>query len=318
MLGVAYLNEIVNKIAINKHISSLNTDEILNQLREMVITSLHQNGSIDEPKDGMDISLAIIDFEQKRIQFSGANNPIYIIREKELIQLKADKMPVSYHQKRNVPFTRHEFDLKTDDRIYLFSDGFIDQFGGEKGMKFLVKSFQELLLSIHQKPMTDQHTMLEKALDDWRGKRSQLDDVLVIGIKFAPGVSAKQSTSKIDWQSKTILIAEDTDVNYFLLFNVLKPTKANLVRVKDGQEAIDFITNNEVDLILMDINMPRMNGYDATAAIKKIRSDIPIIIQTAMHFGDESDEAIKSGADDYLAKPIDLKTFMSKMKRFLS
>ncbi|MBA7548980.1 hypothetical protein ES705_41448 [subsurface metagenome] len=195
MLGVAYLNEIVNKIAINKHISALNADEILNQLREMVITSLHQTGSVEEPKDGMDISLVIIDFKHKKMQFSGANNSLYVIRKNELIQYKADKMPVSYHQKRNIPFTRHEIDLKIDDRIYLFSDGFIDQFGGEKGLKFLVKKFQELLLKIHKKPMADQHQILEKVLDDWRGDRHQLDDVLVIGLRFAVAVSAEQSTS---------------------------------------------------------------------------------------------------------------------------
>ncbi len=318
MLGVAYLNEIVNKIAINKHINALNTDEILNQLRDMVITSLHQTGSIDEPKDGMDISLVIIDLENKKMQFSGAHNPLVIIRNNELVKYDADKMPVSYHQKNDIPFTRHEINLKTDDRIYLFSDGFIDQFGGKQGLKFLVKNFQDLLVKIHQKPMNEQLNILEKTLDEWRGERGQLDDVLVIGLRFSPRVPSDLPSTKIDWQSRTILIAEDTDVNYFLLEAVLKNTKANLVRVKDGQEAIDFIHNNEVDLILMDINMPRMNGYEATQAIKKIRNDIPIIVQTAMHFEDESEKAFEAGADDYITKPIDLKTFIHKMERFLS
>lgn len=317
MLGVAYLNEIVNKISINKHISSLNTDEILNQLREMVITSLHQKGSIDEPKDGMDISLAIIDYEKKKLQFSGANNPIYIIRNNELMHLKADKMPVSYHQKMNVPFTRQEFNLKINDRIYFFSDGYIDQFGGDKGMKFLAKNFRDLLMDIHQKTMDEQHKILNKTFEEWKGKRAQVDDVLLIGMKFTFGEKTKQSVSNIDWQTKTILIAEDTDVNYFLLSTVLANTKANLVRVKNGQEAIDYIENNVADLILMDINMPEVNGYEATTAIKKMRSDIPIIIQTAMHIDDEKEKAIQSGADDYLSKPIDLKTFMSKMEKFL-
>ena len=103
-----------------------------------------------------------------------------------------------------------------------------------------------------------------------------------------------------------------------MLTAVLKNTMANLIRVKDGQEAVDFVRNNEVDLVLMDINMPRMNGYDATRAIKQLRSDIPIIVQTAMHFDEESDEAYNAGADDYIAKPIDLKTFMNKIERFLS
>jgi CheY-like chemotaxis protein/serine phosphatase RsbU (regulator of sigma subunit) len=317
MLGVAYLNEIVNKIAINKHISSLNADEILNQLREMVISSLHQTGNLEDPKDGMDIALVIIDPEHKRIQYAGAYNPLYIVRDGKIIEYPADKMPVSYHQKRDVPFTRHEFDLKSNDSIYLFSDGYIDQFGGDQGMKFMSGKFRDLILKIHTRPMSEQCDLLDKALNDWRGKRQQLDDVLVIGLQYSVAVSKEKSVAQINWQSKTILIAEDTDINYFLLAEVLKGTKANLVRVKDGQEAIDFIKNNEVNLILMDINMPRMNGYEATRTIKRLRKDIPIIVQTAMHFDEESEEAFKSGADDFITKPIDLKTFMSKIEQFI-
>lgn len=318
MLGVAYLNEIVNKIAINKHISTLNADDILNQLREMIITSLHQTGNLKEPKDGMDISLIIVDFDKKKLQYAGAYNPLYLIRNNQLERYSADKMPVSYHQKKDIPFAKHEIDWNPDDRIYLFTDGFIDQFGGERGMKFMSKKFMEILVRINGKSMAEQASILEKTFDDWRGERAQLDDVLVVGIQLTAKVSVKKSSTQINWESKTILIAEDTDVNYFLLTAVLKKTRANLIRVKDGQEAVDFIKNNEVDLILMDINMPRMNGYDATRNIKKLRSDIPIIVQTAMHFDDENDEAFKAGADDYISKPIDLKTFMSKMERFLS
>jgi len=317
MLGVAYLNEIVNKIVINKHISSLNADEILNQLREMVISSLHQTGNLNDPKDGMDITIAILDPEHKKIQYAGANSPLYLLREGKIIEFRPDKMPVSFHQKRDLPFTRHEFDLKNDDRIYMFSDGYIDQFGGSKGMKFLSEQFRDLILKMHTRPMDEQHDILERTLSDWRGNRPQLDDILIIGLRYAVAASKEKSVSQINWQSKTILIAEDTDINYFLLVEVLKNTKANLVRVKDGQEAIDFIKSNEVDLILMDINMPRMNGYEATRTIKKIRNDIPIIVQTAMNFEDDTEEAFKAGADDYISKPIDLKTFMSKIEQYI-
>jgi CheY-like chemotaxis protein len=318
MLGVAYLNEIVNKIAINKHINSLNADDILNQLREMVISSLHQTGNSNESKDGMDIALVIFDFEHKRLQYAGANNPLLLIRNNEIMEIKADKMPVSYHQKRNVPFTKHEIELQEDDRIYLFSDGFVDQFGGENGQKFMHSRFRELLLKLHNQPMADQHIVLEKTLDDWRSGRHQLDDVLVIGAKFSTKISVQKPISQINWQTKTILIAEDTDVNYFLLVEVLKHTKAKLFRVKDGQDALEFVKNNDVDLILMDINMPRMNGYEATRSIKSFKNNIPIIVQTAMHLEDEYEEAIHNGADDYISKPIDLKTFISKIEKFLS
>lgn len=318
MLGVAYLNEIVNKIAINKHISALSPDDILNQLREMVISSLRQTGDPQEPKDGMDIALCIFDFEHKKLQYAGANNPLYLIRDNEIQVIKADKMPVSYHQKRDIPFTGHDLKLKEDDRIYLFSDGFIDQFGGDKGLKFMAKPFRDLLLKVYDQPMDLQRKLLEKAFDDWKGENTQLDDVLIVGLHFEKKHTGTTKTGTVNWKGKTVLIAEDTDVNYFLMAEVLAGTGANIVRVKDGVEAVNFIRNNEADLILMDINMPNMNGYDATRAIKEFRRDIPVIVQTALHVQDENEEALKAGADDFITKPIDLKTFIGKMERFLS
>lgn len=317
MLGVAYLNEIVNKIAINKHINSLTTDEILNQLREMVIASLRQTGHRNEPKDGMDIALCIIDLENKSLQFSGANNPLYILRKGQLIQLDADKMPVSYHSRKDTAFQRSEIDLLDNDCIYLFSDGFIDQFGGEKGLKFMRNRFKEILLRISDLPMEKQKEELEKTFDEWRGEWHQLDDILVMGFRFTTTKMVTTST-QYNWPDKTLLLAEDTDINFFLLVEALRNTNAKIVRVKNGVEAVDFIKSNEVDLILMDINMPVMNGFDATKQIKRYRKDIPIIVQTAMNFKDEKEKALEAGADDYVAKPIDLKSFLKKLSKFLN
>ncbi len=318
MLGIAFLNEIVNKMAINKHISALNSDEILNTLRENVISSLHQTGEPTEPKDGMDIAICIIDLERKKIQFSGANNPLYLIRNGELIEYKADKMPVSYHQYRDVSFVRQEIDLKASDCLYIFSDGYIDQFGGDKGLKFYSRRFKDLLIANADKSMERQKEILNKTINEWMDKRAQLDDMLIIGIR-PYGMKKKVVTGQAEnWQSKTILIAEDTDVNYYLLVEVLKKTEANLVRVKDGLEAVEFIKNNDVDLILMDINMPNMNGYEATREIKNHKKTIPIIVQTAMSMENEHELALEAGADDYIAKPIDLKTFLGKISKLLS
>lgn len=312
MLGVAYLNEIINKTVINIHINALNADDILNQLRDKVITSLHQSHAKGESKDGMDMALCIIDMEKKTLQFAGAYNPVIIIRQKEIIEFKGDKMPVSFHQRKDTPFTRHNFDLKDGDCIYMFSDGYVDQFGGEKKQKYLLKRFKELLLKIHLKSMLEQKSILEQEYNDWRGDLTQVDDVLVIGFRF--GKSFDHDT--VDWSAKTILIAEDTDMNYYLLVQVLKKTKVNIVRVKDGEEAINFVKNNEVDLILMDINMPGVDGYEATEEIKRFNSNIPVIIQTAIH-KDAFEKAKSSGADEFVSKPIDLKTFMSIISKFL-
>lgn len=313
MLGVAYLNEIVNKIAINQHINALNADEILNQLRDKVISSLHQSANKRDPKDGMDIALCIIDFDHKKVQFSGAYNPLLIVRNGEAIRYKGDKMPVSFHRRMNESFTRQEIDLQENDCLYIFSDGYVDQFGGPKGLKFLMKNFQQLILDNHHKPMQEQKAILAQTFDDWRGEYTQIDDVLVLGFRY----EQKRKPQDINWQSKTILIAEDTDMNYFLLAEVLKKTKAKLIRVKNGAEAIELVKSNHIDLVLMDINMPIMDGYEATKQIKEYRDDIPIIIQTAVH-EDGKVKAEKAGADDFIAKPIDLKTFIGKLSRILN
>ncbi|MFO7655890.1 MAG: response regulator [Bacteroidales bacterium] len=317
MLGMAFLNEIVNKITINRHINSLQADEILNELRKNVISSLHQTGDRDEPRDGMDISLCIIDYDAKKLQFAGAHNPLYIVRNNELIQYSGDKMPLSYHKNKDISFTKHVIDLRPGDLIYIFSDGYVDQFGGEKGYKFLSKSFKEQLLRIHHLPMPDQQKLLLEEHENWRGRREQLDDILVIGFRYTGKKPVKSTDGRYNWQDRQILIAEDTDVNYFLLAEALRDTKAKLIRVKNGREAVEFCKSNHVDLILMDINMPDMNGFEATTLIKNFKKDIPVIVQTALNTSNEKEMSMQAGADDYIAKPIELKTFLTKLSQYL-
>jgi CheY-like chemotaxis protein len=317
MMGVAFLNEIVNKIAINRHISSLQADHILNELRTNVIRSLHQTGRRDEPKDGMDIALCIIDFERDMLQFAGARNPLYIIRKGELIQYSANRISVSYSHNVNQPFEKHEIRMDPDDALYVFTDGYCDQFGGDMNTKYGTASLKELLLSIYDKPMKEQKQILIRKHEEWKGERSQLDDILVIGLRYTGARKITPKGKKYNWVNKNILIAEDTDVNYFFLAEVLKPTNAQLIRVSNGREAVEYCKSNNVDLILMDINMPRMNGYDATRTIKSYKNNIPIIVQTAVGFENEEELSLNSGADDFISKPIDLNSFMDKLKKFL-
>ncbi len=177
MLGVSFLNEIVNKM------EDLQAHEILNQLREYVKTTLGQRGKEGEAKDGMDVALTIIDLENMNLQYAGAYNSLYIIREGELIERKADKMPIGIYIKEKESFTKHELDLQKDDTIYTFSDGYVDQFGGENGRKFMSKPFKRLLLSIQEKSMAEQKDILEKNILDWRGDIPQVDDIIVLGIR---------------------------------------------------------------------------------------------------------------------------------------
>jgi serine phosphatase RsbU (regulator of sigma subunit)/tetratricopeptide (TPR) repeat protein len=178
MLGMSFLNEIVGKEKVTEaHV-------ILNRLREEIINSLKQSGRDDEAKDGMDMALCVIDKEKMKLYYSGANNPIYFIRNGVLEKIKSDRMPIGIHYKADVSFTKTEIDLLKGDIIYIFTDGFADQFGGDDGRKLKYQPFQQLLFGMHKEPMEKQKEMLYNAFENWRGDYEQIDDVLVIGIKI--------------------------------------------------------------------------------------------------------------------------------------
>ncbi len=182
MLGVALLNEIVR---LDKEPAA---GEVLDELRKRVKTSLHQENIRGATSDGMDMSLCIIDLEHKRLQYAGANSPLFIIRKSqkgvtELLHIKPDRMPVGVYLKE-FPFTNHVIDLQTDDTLYLFSDGYIDQFNGTTGDKYKLKRFKNTLLDISKHPMQKQKELLTEEFDAWRGNIKQLDDILVVGVKI--------------------------------------------------------------------------------------------------------------------------------------
>ncbi|NOY36707.1 MAG: transporter substrate-binding domain-containing protein [Chlorobi bacterium] len=176
MLGISFLNEIISENKI------LEASEILNRLRNQVIEALQQKGTPGEAKDGMDIALCVIDKQKGEIQFAGANNPVYYIRNDELFEIKGDKMPVAIHVKMD-PFTNHVISYQNGDVFYLFSDGYADQFGGPLGKKFKYRSLKELLISIHGKKMEEQKTILDNRFEEWKGENDQVDDVVIIGFR---------------------------------------------------------------------------------------------------------------------------------------
>lgn len=186
LLGISFLNEIVNKEI------SFKANEILNQVRSSVITSLNQTGQDDEAKDGMDMSLCIIDKDERIIQYAGANNPMYLFnKDGEFSMIKADKMPIGIFLGEEVSFSCQIFEYEPGDTIYMFSDGYVDQFGGEKGKKFKSTRFKSLLASIQDKNMRQQKMMLNKTINDWMAyphpdgyNNFQVDDMLVLGIRL--------------------------------------------------------------------------------------------------------------------------------------
>ncbi len=179
MLGFTMLNQIVSTN------EDLTAGEILNRLRADVKEALHQKGTMTEPHDGMDIALCVLDTDDLTLQFSGARNPLYLIRYGELIQYSGDFMPIGHAGKlENRPFTNHLIQLQRDDMIYLFSDGFTDQFGGVSGQKFKRILFKKTLLTIHKEPLAIQEKMLQDTLSSWKLNYEQVDDILVFGIRF--------------------------------------------------------------------------------------------------------------------------------------
>lgn len=178
MLGVAILNQ-VN--AINKNYKS---GEILDSLRKQLIYTLSHTKVGEKSRDGMDLALSIIDFKNKKVQFSGAINPLILVRNKEMEIFKGDKMPVGLHVGETKPFSTREIEIQKGDSLYMFSDGYADQFGGPDDKKFMIRNFRNLLCEISDKPMTNQYEILDRTIEEWKDGYEQIDDILVMGIKI--------------------------------------------------------------------------------------------------------------------------------------
>jgi serine phosphatase RsbU (regulator of sigma subunit) len=181
MMGVAFLNEICAKIDEN-----VLPSEILEQLRSLVITTLKQkNEDILEPKDGMDIALCILNLKTRVLRFSGANNPMYLVRGGELTEYRPVKNPVGLYPKL-LDFESVEIQTQPGDYVYMFSDGYADQFGGEIGKKLSYKRFKNLLSDAykHTSIASEQEKYLADFLEEWRAEFMQMDDVLVGGYKM--------------------------------------------------------------------------------------------------------------------------------------
>ncbi|MEO6303393.1 MAG: SpoIIE family protein phosphatase [Bacteroidia bacterium] len=177
MLGNSFLNELVVENKLFK------ADEILNRLRDKVIAALFQKGQTQQ-KDGMDMVLCVWNKMDNTLEFAGANNALYLVRDKQLTEYKGDKMPIGSYLEENKKFTSQKITLQTNDKIYLSTDGFADQFGGEKGKKFKYKQFEDLLVEVSELAPEEQKQKLSSAFLKWKKEHEQTDDVSLIGIKI--------------------------------------------------------------------------------------------------------------------------------------
>jgi PAS domain S-box-containing protein len=159
-------------------------EQCLHFLDKLITRALHQEGSGRESRDGMDIGLCAIHLNDRLCQFSGANIPLYLIRNGEVQEMEAVKESIGGFNERGKDFYSHEFPLLPGDVLYMTSDGFIDQFGGPNGKKYMRKNFKTLIQKIHHLPMSEQRILIDEEFRNWQGDRKQVDDVLVIGIRF--------------------------------------------------------------------------------------------------------------------------------------
>ena len=176
IIGSSLLKSIINE----KNITT--PSEVLDALNEGIINSLKQHES--ETHDGMDISICSFNAEKMSLEFAGANRPLWLIRNNELFVYAADKFPIGGLQiKHNNQFTNHKINLQQNDTIYLFSDGYADQFGGDYGKKLMTKKLKDILVSIQHLGMSEQKVYLQNYFNEWKGDNEQVDDVLIIGIR---------------------------------------------------------------------------------------------------------------------------------------
>ncbi len=195
MLGIGFLNEIVIENGNRKG------SEILNQLREKIIRALEQKNTDQQQKDGMDLALCVLDHQANTLEFTGANNPLWVIRNGQveetdnikvettennsmsLLEFRANKMPVGLYAEQMKSFNSQRIHLQSGDTIVAFTDGFADQFGGPKGKKYKYRPFKHLLMKLQTSPLSDQASKLSSELDSWMGGLEQVDDVCVIGVR---------------------------------------------------------------------------------------------------------------------------------------
>lgn len=178
MMGIDGFNYAILERAI------YNSGDILTHVNRFIKDSLNQEHESTKSKDGMDAAIISLNPEKTELTYSGANRPMYLIRNEELIEFKPNKLSIGGNHLSEYQFSSEKIATSKGDCIYLFSDGYADQFGGENGKKFMTKQLKELLLSIHKKPMSEQEKLIQRTFEKWKIKQAQVDDVLVVGIKI--------------------------------------------------------------------------------------------------------------------------------------
>ena len=177
-LGISTLDEVITN---NKN---LKANTVLNLLREKIKTSLHQTGKQGEANDGMDVAFCILHKDRKMLEFSGAYNTLFIFQGGELKEYRGDRMPIGIYYGEKDTFTNYEINVQKGNTIYIFTDGFADQFGGPNMSKYMKYNLKKLITEIYYRPMVEQHRILEIEFETWKGSADQIDDVTILGVRI--------------------------------------------------------------------------------------------------------------------------------------
>ena len=175
-------NNVLNHVIIEKDVND--PGQILTQVNNSVIHSLRKKDSNFKSNDGMDCSLCVVNKKNQKLAYAGAFNQLILISDGELNEFKADRSPIGGRTEVDYEFTSHQIKSKSGDCVYLFSDGYADQFGGPKGKKFMLKRLKEMFKEIHLFSFSDQKIHLDKTLNAWVGNNEQVDDIIVLGFKI--------------------------------------------------------------------------------------------------------------------------------------
>lgn len=179
LIGISFLSKIVNERRV------VQPSVILNRLRTNIIEHLHQNANDMAAGDGMDMTIISIDKSSNIMEFAGAMNPIYIIRDKHILELRPDRMPVGFYDNEYRSFSTSRVQIKPGDQLYMFSDGYYDQFGGDNGLKMKTSRFKQILKECCGQDNETQIATLEKEFELWRGRYEQVDDIIILGIEIS-------------------------------------------------------------------------------------------------------------------------------------
>ncbi len=303
MLGVASLNDIVN----NQRISEPTL--ILNELKNRVISVLKQTGQSGDSNEGMDISICVINTKQRLLEFAGAYGSIIVIQPNPLYpkfeRIKGDSIPIGFSSRREGQFTTHTRNIQHGDKVYLFSDGFADQIGGNKGRKLMNKRFNDAINQSFSKSAKKQKTILNNYFLSWKKDYPQVDDVLVIGLEI--NIDKKNTIkeqSKQNYFGKKVLIIDDNENDATLTHETLLQHNIISEYALTPRKGIMLFKQYDFDLVIVDIQMPLMSGYEVVGVLKTYKPTIPII--TLSNYTEEShiQRAFKAGSNEYLTKPL--------------